>query len=317
VFDLMRAIAIIAVVLIHVTYLFPYTTYNVSPAVLDAMDALLRFAVPIFFISSGVLLQPVAHTIAAISRFYWRKIGTLFIPYALVTGLLTYAANGSATTFLHNLATGNASVPFYFIITLFQLYLLYPWIERLARKRFAVYTALLTSIACYFVPQAWELYEVPLAIRFVFFFMWGIYMRAQLLTGAIDRSLTPWLVLVGAFIALYTQLPGEYFNVRPFYGIGMFAILYLTLVQISTNTRRARTMQTIGTYTLFIFLLHYPIMEYFTPHVIALLPLNGIALFITYTVLISVITILVSYIVGRLYETGTRALIRTLHTARH
>jgi hypothetical protein len=68
-----------------------------------------------------------------------------------------------------NLVTGDTSVPFYFIVVLFQLYLLYPWLQPLAQHRFFVFGALICSLIFAFIPSLWDWHSVPTFFLYLFF----------------------------------------------------------------------------------------------------------------------------------------------------
>ncbi len=262
VFDILRGIAILGVILIHVGYLYTKFFHINNTSYIELIDATLRFSLPVFFITSGVLLKPVKRTITSYVVFLWGRVKKLLPLYILLTALLTYVAHGFAVrTFLQNIVTGEVSVPYYFMVILIQLYLLYPFIEQLSHKRTFVYGTLIFSVVLQLMPVTWHLFGVPLAFRFMFFFVWGIYMREQLLKGMLSRTLVQWFFIVVFFFALYAALPGQYYNMRPFYGVAVFSLLYLFFTRPHTGCLLERCLEKIGAMSYWIYLVHFPVMQ--------------------------------------------------------
>ena len=303
VFDIMRGIAIFAVVLIHVRYLFPVEWYaDIDHDVLNAFNAILRFALPIFFIASGVLLTPPALRLMPVLRFYGRQLTRIGLPYAFILALLLVARGEfDVVYFLRSFFTGEASVPYYFIAVLLQLYLVYPFIARLATKRGWVYVALGVSIASLLYPPWWNIAGVESMMPFLFFFVWGIYMRQQLLEGVVSRSYAPWLVLIGLFLVGYTAFPGPYFNAQIFYGTAMFMLLYLTLTRVPISGHAARFFAYAGWMSLWIYLVHFPLQEVLLPYVFAATDSGRIALLLASAISIPA-SVAVAYFFAQLYR---------------
>ncbi len=303
-FDVARGVAIIAVVLIHVTRLFPGSALELPQEVTDVLNNVLRFAIAIFFISSGALLSPPEWSREGLTRFYCDKLVRLALPYALVVAVLGYLANDPMRTIVYELVTGDASVPFYFIIILFELYLIYPLLVPLARHRLFVYGTLAFCIVSYFIPFLWHWGDVPVGFRFLFFFVWGIYLGEVLREGRFPRVWWPWLAIVALFVGLLFFV-GEierFYNFRPFYGIAVFSLLYLMSTQGLLGERIERALAWVGGLSLWIFLTHYPLMEWLQPWLYMLVPGKGWALLIFASVVCVVASIALAWVSAHLYR---------------
>ncbi len=135
-FDFAKGIAITAVILIHVAFLLAYFSDDLPLSFLswnEGINRAMRFAIPVFFISSGALLFLQNFKIETLKGFYLPKIKRLVIPYVAFSFFATFATSKGSfilsdyiTTALKDLLTGGALVPYWFIPVLFQLYLLYP-----------------------------------------------------------------------------------------------------------------------------------------------------------------------------------------------
>src|SRR5262245_43128639 len=76
-FDVARGLAIISVVVIHAVYLLMIAHPHDHVGVLTVINNLGRFAIPFFFLCSGILLTPS-------EGFYTRKLVRIFIPYVVM-----------------------------------------------------------------------------------------------------------------------------------------------------------------------------------------------------------------------------------------
>jgi peptidoglycan/LPS O-acetylase OafA/YrhL len=271
-FDAARGVAILAVIVIHVTRLYPGEVLSIPQLSVDAINNLMRFAIAVFFISSGALLTHPGWRARALGAFYLDKVVRLAIPYAIVVLALGFLAGSGPREMLIDLVTGGASVPFYFIIVLFQLYLIYPLLYPLARRRWFVYATLAFSLVAFLSPWSYYFADVPLFFRFLFFFAWGIYAGEMLREGRVSRAVWPWAMLGALFLLLMALLPEleRYYNFRPYYGVAIFMLLYLASTRGWWSQRIERGFAWIGGISLWIFLTHYAFMEAVRPYVLQL-----------------------------------------------
>ena len=166
--QLLRAIAIIAVVVIH-TYI-----HNIGGVIVRAF---VNFAVPLFFFLSGYL------TIFPQNRnFRFKRIKKVLIPY--IVWSLFYALlpdrngfNVSVDKVLVGLLTGSCSYHLYFIPVYIQVMLLTEPLFMLLSSRFKYLGLLLTPMALllfkYILPQSGILY--PKALKDINLFLWVTY----------------------------------------------------------------------------------------------------------------------------------------------
>lgn len=139
--DFTRVLAMLAVIMIHVTSGFVYadsrfTLWGVNPAFF--LNQLSRFAVPLFLLLSGLSLELGKQDVSP-GAFYKRRLWKIGIPY-LIWSLLYFFYNwytGQSIWTLNNvisaLLKGSAASHLYFIVALFQLYALYPLLQKLVR----------------------------------------------------------------------------------------------------------------------------------------------------------------------------------------
>ena len=300
--DVIRGIAILAVIVLHVRFLTPASLYvDLDQDALNILNAALRFALPVFFIISGMMLAPPVLRTGPVLAFYARQFLRVGLPFILVSAFLLWTQGLlNPGVLIRSFFTGEAAVPFYFMAILFQLYLIYPFIHRWALQRRWVYLALGVSLSATLYMPAWSVTFTPnyhpinvyTFLPHLFFFMWGIYLRQRLLEGSMPRAYWPWLTLVALFAFGYWLLPNPYYNQQLFYGPAIFMILYLALSGRDLSGPLARGLATLGRHSLWLFLLHFPLQWVLLPHVfrwtesgwLAVLLASGISIAVSATV---------------------------------
>jgi probable poly-beta-1,6-N-acetyl-D-glucosamine export protein len=134
--DCLRGIAILAVLLIHTTTrTLEASNFNlVGFSFTLFLNQIARFAVPLFFIISGFVLE-----VSIREESYWsflkRRFSKIFIPYffwSLIYYYLVY--NNNHDSLVKVFLTGNASYQLYFIPALLVFYLTFPILHKLFQK---------------------------------------------------------------------------------------------------------------------------------------------------------------------------------------
>lgn len=292
--DAIRGVSIFAVVLIHLNEL----VLDWAPiAWRDALNAALRFAIPVFFATSGLLLRPWKEQEGGPLGFLSRFLGRVGVPYLIVTAGLSLLIESSVVDLVFYLYTGRMAPPFYFIVVLGELYLLYPLLERLSRRRIFIFFILLVSLTANFYPQFWYLGGVPMPFRFLFFFVWGIYMRALILGGNLRAEPLKWIPVVLLFAVSFAIFPGAYGNSRYYYGTA----LLLLVASIGSQVNRSHAVFAfMGRLSLWIFLLHYPIALAAVHHLPLLAP-HPVADFILLSLLVIAASTAAAALANRAY----------------
>ncbi|MEG1683864.1 MAG: acyltransferase family protein [Oscillospiraceae bacterium] len=140
--DFARVVAMVSVILIHVTS--GYIEVESNFEILDMniafiLNQVTRFAVPLFILLSGISigLSDTSDTLRSFYRKRILKIGTPYIFWFLIYFAYNYHTNLSAitvSTFVRSFLFGQAAPHLYFIIILFQFYLLFPLLKRAVAK---------------------------------------------------------------------------------------------------------------------------------------------------------------------------------------
>lgn len=142
--DVLRGLAIIAVVLIHSIDVVLRSSNSPFPGrnFYVAVDQLSRFCVPMFVAVSGFVLAKNYQEKLPIFSFFKKRIWRLIPPY-LFYSFLAYSFLRLPTVFYQNeqfsvwqiIFLGKADFPYYFVPMIVQLYLLFPLLILLLKKK--------------------------------------------------------------------------------------------------------------------------------------------------------------------------------------
>ncbi|WEK54079.1 MAG: acyltransferase [Candidatus Cohnella colombiensis] len=145
--DIVRAFGIIGVLLIHATSSAVVSTdpYSLEFTAYASFNQLSRFAVPIFFLLSGLSLFYNYHekpfTVKAVKIFYTKRIAKILLPFVLFsllyyavvvyfrygyTDLTQFTSHFFTWDFVVKLLIGKTYAHLYFIFIIIQYYLLFP-----------------------------------------------------------------------------------------------------------------------------------------------------------------------------------------------
>jgi surface polysaccharide O-acyltransferase-like enzyme len=262
-FDLIKGVAMLAVLLIHTMYFFDHNAYlNNNDTFLYIVNNLSRFAIPVFFICTGILLTPIKNR-KELPEFYKKKLWRIFVPYALVTLFLFLLNPDGFAQFFLDLIRGTGAVPFYFVIVLLQLYLIYPWLCKWRKKRWFLFGGLFFSLLYYLSPLPYFIWGIPTFFKFAFFLMYGMYLREHFLYyKKQENEWFVWPALVLLYLGIIIIAPEKYYNHQLIYGVAIFNLLFYFGAQIMQLKKVGRWLIKYGQLSLWIFLVHFPLMAF-------------------------------------------------------
>lgn len=261
--DFAKGASILAVIIIHVCFLLLGSEASEAErSFLIFTNNLSRFAIAVFFICSATLLKPLS-SYKSLAEFYLKKFLGVYLPYLMFSVAITSLSNENWLTTLKYILTGQASVPFYFVIVLIQFHILYPWLEKQKGKKWFLPSAFVVSFASFLVPQSWYFLGANLFFKFLFFFCYGLVIKEKILTNKLKTpKLSVLLFALTAYITLFTVFPSYLYNIRLIYGVLAFHALYFIFQKIK-NSKPAGLFIKNGQNSLWLFLLHFSILELF------------------------------------------------------
>jgi surface polysaccharide O-acyltransferase-like enzyme len=215
----LRAIAIIAVLLIHTTddtaYLYKL---NQMTFTLTYIEELSRFAVPLFVFISGFVLYNKYKTDLPMKEFYLKRFTSIVLPYlifSVIYNIIFSYHNLNLTTVIQSIFNANASGQFWYIKLIVILYIFYPMIAAYynwMKQYFGKYThiALFSSILILYL-FSWYVYSLNIIgitsntpLRFLVYFLFGIYVNDNYkqISEFLERSSPKKFVLLGLPIVI-------------------------------------------------------------------------------------------------------------------
>ncbi len=299
-YDFVRGVAISAVIIIHVGYFFVYYQHAQANSLFVILaNNLSRFCIPLFFIVSGILLKPWKE-VKNKGNFYKKKLFRIFLPYLLVVTWLAIYYQASVGGYFYNLVSGRALPPFYFIIILAQLYLIYPYLSFYRHSKYFLLTTFIISWIAVVFFDPWLFYGTLVGAKFIFFLAYGMYWRDYFLANSrpAKTSLVLWFTIIAVYIINSIYLPASYYNIRFFYGLAIFNLLYYYRDTLA-SWWIYKIFIGLGKYSLWIFLVHFPI-EFFIYKLSNTWPIDWHGQFI----LIALFTLLFSYCLSLILAWG-------------
>lgn len=198
----LRAIAIIAVLIIHTTddtanlHILNKMTFT-----LTYIEESVRFAVPMFVFISGFVLYNKYKTNLPIKEFYLKRFSAIVLPYiffSVIYNVIFSYHDLNLHTVIQSIFDGNASGQFWYIKLIIKFYVFYPVIVAFYNliKQYAgekTQIALFASILIMYL-FSWFVYSLDFVaitsdnpLRFLIFFLFGIYVNDNY--GRISKSL--------------------------------------------------------------------------------------------------------------------------------
>jgi peptidoglycan/LPS O-acetylase OafA/YrhL len=288
-FELFRAFAIIAVVLIHATSLGVGLPDHQSKihVLFNFINKISTFAVPSFIFMSGIVLFYTYYErwqVKDIIPFYAKRLKFIVVPY-LVVSLLYYLFNqqlyyGPVTfqldQFLPLLTWGEAGYHLYFIIIILQFYLLFPVLLYLAKrypwvKRYFTWIGVFVFLLFYIINHFHSFpHRSSLCFTyFIYFFLGasiGMNYKQALASVIRYRLMISLLAIISGVGLAILYILGDFKHKAPvvffdlcFYAYGAFASLILLWLAYAIHQKYSKLssfFQSIGTHSFGIYLIH-------------------------------------------------------------
>lgn len=284
VIDILRIISIFAVVFIHTTTrtleasLFDLSHYPFS----IFLNQIFRFAVPLFFMISGFVLELNFHLHESYLAYLKKRISRILIPYIFWSSIYFFVIyTRHSENFFQALLGGDASYQLYFIPALLLFYIIFPIIHKyysfFSNKFVFIFLGtvqiLLLYINYYLHPLS-TFYPVSIALLNYFIFFLGVVCSKHI--KEITQVFKKWRYIFYAItliLALYVFLEGEslYFKTHNYlyfysqwrpsvfiYTVFLSAFLYYIF---SKNFLPIALIKTLSRLSFFVFFIHIIILE--------------------------------------------------------
>lgn len=216
VIDILRIVAILGVIFIHTT------SHSLEQANMDILrlpfvtieNQLTRFAVPLFFLISGYILEYRYKDSMQTKSFYKKRATRLLIPYIFWSVIYFYGLDKNNIhhvnifSFLQKLFEGNTASHLYFIPAIIVLYIAYPkirqWLPEIMKSiNFFLFTTITIILliadynfgALFFIPTS---LRIALLNAYLFIIGMIITHKESVLLRYIKRKLWLFIILIVA-----------------------------------------------------------------------------------------------------------------------
>lgn len=270
--DILRGIAILAVIGIHVTsttlqlYGNNVLHPNIDILTNQFINQFLRFATPLFLLLSGATLT-LSHLrhLLTFPLFLKKRFLRVLIPYvawSIILGIVVYQLNiqNHLTDVIKNIFYGTADYHLYFIVLILQFYVLFPFLFSLLQKMTNVHSIRLVGsiLLIQMLLLMWYMWTsrlgnaIPGDIAFRLFPFWFIYFLVGIMCGFLFESISRviskiilWKLLVWMFLgALLLMIEIRLFMVQYFEAINFLrpSVVVYTLISGITLFRLSQSL---------------------------------------------------------------------------
>ncbi len=215
--DILKIIACIAVVLIHITSdaIFKYTQGSELQIFVVILNSIVKFAVPCFvFLSGYALFRTYKYKKIYYKEFIKKRLSVILVPYIIWTVIyyFLYVYRGyyplSIPFFIKGLILGDMSYHLYFMVIIIQFYLLFKWLKHWVERVktvvglpiIAVFQIVYVLALMQYIPKSDRLF-----LSYIIFFMCGMYYEKH--KTLLDQMLKKYMLV---FTGLYIVLAGSY-----------------------------------------------------------------------------------------------------------
>ncbi len=301
VIDILRIVCILAVIMIHST---TKTLESVHLNITLASGALFlnqisRFAVPLFFMISGFVLE-MNNKHLSYFNYLKRRINRLLIPYIFWSAIYYLFVYRTHTVgFVDALIYGSSSYQLYFIPSLLVFYFIFPLLRRIPLNTISLIILFIVQMIFlyhdYYIHSLPIFYPLGIALLNFFIFLCGIYAyrhKQRLLVFIYHYKLMLSLITLLLSYFIFTEgrdgylATGNYLKFysqwRPsvlIYTLSLASILYIFFHQFRFPNELIKKLSSLS---FFVFFIHVWILEL----VLKLFPPHPLILF-SFTTLIS------------------------------
>lgn len=200
--NLIRGLAIIAVIIVHLLAYFPGIYHAEKQLFFISIDQLARFCVPAFIMLSGYgLATKYKNQSIKYLEFFKKRVFKLLPLYLLwsfasiliISSVPVWSYGNQPMSLWIQLLFGQADYQLYFLPVLFQLYALFPLLWLLRQKpKLLLFLALFIQIILYIVFAAInstnDRFQYTLSLSWISYFAFGIYLKLQTLPKLLVKS---------------------------------------------------------------------------------------------------------------------------------
>lgn len=274
--DLLRAIACLSIVMLHTTTWILSLTEPVENEIYTFLRLILCFATPTFILLSIIILAN-RYPDQLPKKFWSSRILYIYLPFVAFSAIDAFNRmnqyKGFGEYFYNNVVYGRFTG--WFILVIFQLYLLYWFVTKVKWSRWIVFPlAIIVSYVHFeqlvFSEEFYSMYAIELRISAT---IWLMYFVFAYFVGRYYKVLAPWL-LKGRYVLLLFVAAAIYYLFDRFETVGIIVesrtiylvptVITLTLAILAWGQLipKFKTVDLISRYAFAIYLGHWQVMFY-------------------------------------------------------
>jgi len=281
--NIIRIISILAVIMIHTTT----RTIEASNNNLQSLpwtlflNQISRFAVPMFFLVSGFVLELNYHSNPNYISYLKKRLSRILIPYLAWSAFYYFLIYRQHTiSYFSSLLAGNSSYQLYFIPTLLIFYLIFPLLHHFYRylSKWPI-MIILGIIQLYLLYRDYYINPLPLfypfaiaCLNFYFFLIGIIASHHELLLISFFRKTKIITTITSLVLAFYVFYEGGHRylasqNYLSFYSqwrpsIFFYTLLLaLSLLYFGNKIKPLSLIKTLSDLSFFVFFIHVSVLE--------------------------------------------------------
>lgn len=164
-FDVLRAVSIIAVIMLHVTAtaLHNYEIGTLEWNISNLYSSLSRFAVPVFIMISGALLLEKEIPITIIYKKYILRFVIAYLAYYVIYNIIDGLEHGRRFASIVKKVISFSYIPYHlwFIVMIVGLYMIVPILKMIVKdKKTSKYFCILSVLISFLLPQVLSIIEI-------------------------------------------------------------------------------------------------------------------------------------------------------------
>lgn len=281
--NIIRIISILAVVMIHTTTRTIEASNNNLQSIPWTLflNQISRFAVPMFFLVSGFVLELNYHSNSNYVSYLKKRLSRIFVPYLAWSAFYYYLIYRQHTiSYFSSLLAGNSSYQLYFIPTLLIFYLIFPFLHHLYRylSKWPI-IIILGTIQLYLLYRDYYLNSLSLfypfaiaCLNFYFFLVGIIASHHELLLISFFRKTKIITSITCLALAFYVFYEGGHrylvsHNYLSFYSQWRPSIFFYTLLlamslfYFGNKIKPMALIKTLSDLSFFVFFVHVSVLE--------------------------------------------------------
>lgn len=338
-FDVLRTVAIIAVILIHVTAiaLQNYEIGTLEWTISGIYNSLSRFAVPVFIMISGALLLEKEISIKIIYKKYILRFVIAYLTYYVIYNIIDGLEHGRRFASIVKKLISFSYIPYHlwFIVMIVGLYMIVPILKMIVKdKIISKYFCILSVLFSFLLPQVFSIIGVMggdvflvinnyfkdlclyLPIGFTGYFVMGYYLTHVKIGWKIEI-----LIYLSGVVGLILQFVYQQFNdiqvlngTEPLYdylniNLRASVLLYSVAVFVFAknhikprNSKITKAFTGISKLSFGIYLVHLAFINVLENHFGFLTPLgfNPIISNITCTLIVFVLSVVLAMVLNKI-----------------